>query len=432
MVLLEPYLANRDETLLPVPWVKWSYQPARAEDVPAAFMRAYAIATQPPMGPVFLSIPLDDWDKPALGPAVVRTVSHRAAPDAGRLQEFADRINRAERPVLVFGPEVDRAGAWDTAVAFAQKLRVPVYNGPLPDRVSFPEDHPLYRGQLPLTIAAVNEALTGYDLVVVIGAQVFRYYPYVPGEYLPEGTELLQVTADPSIAGAAPVGDSLIGDPLLVLEQLIDLVDAPTGREAPAPVRPARALPDQENSPLTPPEVYSTLSMLRPEDSVLVNESTSTMAEQLEWLPTVRPGAFYATGSGGIGWGVPAAVGVALGDRERGVQRTVIATIGDGSFQYSVQAIWTAVQHRLPIVFVVMRNEEYSILKSFALLEKTPNVPGLDLPGLDIVSVATGFGCRAVHADTTAQIIEQFNAAMAADGPTVVVVRTRPELAHLG
>ena len=432
MVLLEPYLSNRDETLLPVPWVKWSYQPTRAEDVPAAFMRAYAIATQPPMGPVFLSIPLDDWDKPALGPAVVRTVSHRTAPDGGRLQEFADRINRAERPVLVFGPEVDRAGAWDAAVAFAQKLRVPVYNGPLPDRVSFPEDHPLYRGQLPLTIAAVNEALTGYDLVVVIGAQVFRYYPYVPGEYLPEGTELLHVTADPSIVGAAPVGDSLLGDPLLVLEQLIDLVEAPAGREAPAPVRPARALPDQENSPLTPAEVYSTLSMLRPEDSALVNESTSTMAEQLEWLPTVRTGSFYATGSGGIGWGVPAAVGVAVGDRERGVRRTVIATIGDGSFQYSVQSIWTAVQHRLPIVFVVMRNEEYSILKSFALLEKTPNVPGLDLPGLDIVSVATGFGCRAVHADTTAQIIEQVNAAMAADGPTVVVVRTQPQLAHLG
>ena len=102
-------------------------------------------------------------------------------------------------------------------------------------------------------------------------------------------------------------------------------------------------------------------------------------------------GAFYATASGGIGWGVPAAVGVALGDRASGVKRTVVATIGDGSFQYSVQAIWTAVQHDLPIVFVVMRNKEYSILKAFALLEKAPGVPGMDLPGLDIVSIATGF-----------------------------------------
>ena len=105
--------------------------------------------------------------------------------------------------------------------------------------------------------------------------------------------------------------------------------------------------------------------------------------------------------------GIGAAVGVALGDRARGVKRTVVATIGDGSCQYSVQAIWTAAQHDLPIVFVVMRNEEYSILKAFALLEKAPGVPGMDLPGLDIVSIATGFGCRAVHADTTEQLTEQ-------------------------
>ena len=98
MVLCEPYLTNKDETLLPLPWVKWAYQPARAEDVPAAFMRAYAVALQPPAGPVFLSIPLDDWEKPALGPAVVRTVSHRVSPDAQRLRGFAERINRSQRP----------------------------------------------------------------------------------------------------------------------------------------------------------------------------------------------------------------------------------------------------------------------------------------------------------------------------------------------
>jgi benzoylformate decarboxylase len=116
MVLCDPYLANRDETIMPLPWVKWAYQPARAEDVPAAFMRAYAIAVQPPAGPVFLSIPLDDWNKPALGPAVVRTVSDRTAPEEARLREFAARISRAQRPVLVFGPEVDRRGGWDAGV----------------------------------------------------------------------------------------------------------------------------------------------------------------------------------------------------------------------------------------------------------------------------------------------------------------------------
>ena len=120
MVLCEPYLSNKDETLLPLPWVKWAYQPARAEDVPAAFMRAYAVALQPPAGPVFLSIPLDDWEKPALGPAVIRTVSERVSPHTDRLREFADRINRAQRPLLVLGPEVDRGGAWAAGVAFAE------------------------------------------------------------------------------------------------------------------------------------------------------------------------------------------------------------------------------------------------------------------------------------------------------------------------
>jgi thiamine pyrophosphate-dependent acetolactate synthase large subunit-like protein len=153
-------------------------------------MRAYAIAVQPPAGPVFLSIPLDDWDKPALGPAVVRTVSHRVSPDTQRLGGFAERINRAQRPVLVYGPEIDRSGAWDAGVAFAEKLGAPVYTAPLPDRASFPEDHRLYQGPLPMTIAGATDVLRGHDLAIVIGAQVFRYYPYVAGDYLPEGTPI--------------------------------------------------------------------------------------------------------------------------------------------------------------------------------------------------------------------------------------------------
>jgi benzoylformate decarboxylase len=432
MVLCEPYLSNRDETLLPLPWVKWAYQPARAEDVPAAFMRAYTVALQPPAGPVFLSIPLDDWEKPALGPAVVRKVSHRVSPDADRMRGFADRINSAKRPLLVVGPEVDRSGAWDAAVAFADKLGAPVYESPLPDRASFPEDHSLYRGQLPMTVAGVTELLRGHDLVVVIGAQVFRYYPYVAGEYLPQGTDLLHITADPFLAGAAPVGDSILGDALLALEQLRGMIDDHSDRPVPALSSPGLTVSAETTSPMTPDAVWATLGSVKPADSPVVTESTSTMAQQLRFLPTTRPASFFATASGGIGWGVPAAVGIALGDRARGVKRAVVATIGDGSFQYSVQAIWTAAQHRLPVVFVVMRNEEYSILKSFAVLEKTPGVPGLDLPGLDIASLAVGFGCRAVKVDSTEKLASEFINALNVDGPTVIVVPTKPQAAHLG
>ena len=267
---------------------------------------------------------------------------------------------------------------------------------------------------------------------MVIGAQVFRYYPYVAGDYLPEGTELLQITSDPDLAGTAPVGESILGYSRLALEKLLDAVTDAPNRAAPAPLARKRTLPDIPGSPLTPTEVYSTLSAAWPVDSVLVTELTSTMAEQREWLPTIRSGSFYATASGGIGWGVPAAVGVALGDRASGVKRTVVATIGDGSFQYSVQAIWTAVQHDLPIVFVVMRNKEYSILKAFALLEKAPGVPGMDLPGLDIVSIATGFNAERYMQTPTERLAEQFTTALTAHGPTVIVVQTQPQMAHLG
>ncbi len=432
MVLCEPYLSNPDENLFPLPWVKWAYEPKRAEDVPAAFMRAYTVALQPPAGPVFLSIPLDDWEKPALGPAVIRTVSHRVSPDAARLRGFAERINSAQRPALVFGPEVDRSGAWDAGVAFAEKVGAPVYGGALPDRASFPEDHRLFQGQLPMTVAGVSEMLQGYDLVVVIGAQVFRYYPYVAGDYLPEGTELLQITNDPRLAATAPVGDSVLGDALLVLEQLVDLVDDHSDRQVPVKAAPTAAVDVTGSAPLAPDAVWSTLSTVKPADSPLVTESTSTQGQQMRFLPSIRPNSFFATPSGGIGWGLPAAVGIALGDRARGVKRTVVATIGDGSFQYSVQAIWTAAQHKLPIVFVVMRNGEYSILKSFAVLEKTPGVPGLDLPGLDIASLAAGFGCRAVNVDSTEKLAHEFTTALGADGPTVIVVPTKPQPTHLG
>src|SRR6202046_1446207 len=127
MIICDPLLTNRDETMLPRPYVKWAYEPKRAEDVPRAIMRAYALALQPPAGPVYVSIPLDDWDKTALGPADVRTVSDRIGPDPERLSEFADRINGSKSPVLVYGAEIEKAGAWSVGVAIAEKLCAPVY-----------------------------------------------------------------------------------------------------------------------------------------------------------------------------------------------------------------------------------------------------------------------------------------------------------------
>jgi benzoylformate decarboxylase len=422
MILCEPYLTNRDETTLPRPWVKWAYQPVRAQDVPAAIMRAYAIALQPPSGPVYVSIPLDDWDQPADGDAVVRTVSSRYAPDPDRISLFAERIRKSKNPALVYGQEIDRSGAWDAGVKFAEQLQAPVFLAPLADRASFPQTHPQFRGMLPIAIGPLSKRLHGHDLIIVIGAPVFRYYPYIAGDYLPAGAELLQIVSDPADAGAAAVGDSLLGDAKLALESLIQLVPKNKARSLPSPSQVDNKLPSPPNDPLTAREAFAALSEMRPENAILVNESASNSEDVMRSWPTVQPESYFSFASGGLGWGAPAAVGIALAQKKTGGGRPVVAFIGDGALQYSIQCLYSAAQRKLKVIFIVPWNEEYAVLKEFAALENTPNVPGLDLPGLDIVSAARGFGCAGVLTRTKEEIKEAFGAALSANGPTVIVI----------
>ncbi len=333
---------------------------------------------------------MDDWDQPALGPAAVRTVSARFAPDGERLREFAKRISASKRLALVYGQEIDRSGGWDVGVALAEKLNAPVFHAPNAERPSIPENHRLFQGTLPIAMGPLSSRLQGFDLAVVIGAPVFRYYPYIPGPVLPQGCQLLQVTNDPTDAAGALVGDSLLGDAKLTLEALLALVEDGSSRTPPKPRPP--------NSPLTASEVYAALSELRPENAIVVQESPSNMMDLATWWPTVRSASYYTFASGGLGWDAPAAVGVALAQKLSGEGRPVVAVIGDGSIQYSIQCLATAAQHKLKVIYIVPCNGEYAVLKEFAILENTPNVPGLDLPPLDIVSAAKGFGCAAIEA----------------------------------
>lgn len=432
MLLCEPMLTNRDATALPKPWVKWSYEPARAQDVPAAIMRAYAVAIQPPAGPVFVSIPLDDWEQPATGPAVVRTVSSRYAPDPVRIKEFSERIARAKKPVLVYGQEIDRAGGWEAGIDFAERLGAPVYLAPIADRISFPQDHPQFRGPLPMAIGPLSDALRGFDLVVVIGATVFRYYPYVAGSYLPEGAELLQITNDPNDAGAAAVGDSLLSDARLALDALNQLVPK-TGRAIPPPLKvvPASVTSDPGGLPLTAAQAFGALAEVRPSNAIVVQESPSNAGQLMEAWPITAPESYVSFAAGGLGWDAPAAVGIALAQKKSGADRPVIAFIGDGAMQYSIQNLYTAAQHRLKVIYIVPCNSEYAVLKEFAELESTPGVPGLDIPGLDIPALAKGYGCAAVTARTADEIKAAFVEALNADGPTVIAIPIKHELRPL-
>ena len=432
MILCEPYLTNRDETTLPRPWVKWAYQPARAQDVPGAIMRAYAVALQPPAGPVYVSIPLNDWDEPALGDAVVRTVSARYAPDPDRIALFAERIHKSKNPVLIYGPEIERSGGWESGIKLAERLRAPVYISPMADRASFPQTHPLFRGIAPIAIGPLSKQLKGHDLIVVVGAQVFRYYPYIAGEYLPHGAELLQITSDPYDAAAAIVGDSLLSDARLALEALVDSIPEIDSRSTPPPpAKPTQLTSQEPGGPLSALEAFTALGKVRPHDAILVNESASNFADLLQNWPIVEPDSYYTFASGGLGWGAPAAVGIAIAQKKAGTGRLVVAVIGDGSFQYSVQSLYTAARQKLKLIFIVPCNDEYAILKNFAVLENTPNVPALDLPGLDIVGTAKAFGCIGVAANTPDEIKKTFVAALDAEGPTVIAIRIARQMRPL-
>jgi benzoylformate decarboxylase len=422
MALCEPYLTNVDETMLPRPWVKWAYQPLRAQDVPGAILRAYLTAIQPPAGPVYVVIPLDDWNQPALGQAELRSTSTRYAPDPERLAAFAERIRKSKNPMLVYGQEIDRSGGWEAGIKFAEQLQAPVYLPPLPDRISFPETHPQFRGALPFAIGPLGKRLKGYDLVIVIGAEVFRYYPYVAGEYLPQGTELLQITADPLYANKAVAGDALLSDAKLALESLVQLVPKVQGRTLPPAPRVETKPPSAPSGPLRPIEAFAALSELRPKNAIVVNECASSGEDVARTWPISDPQSYFSFASGGLGWGAPAAVGIAMAQRQAGNGRPVVAFMGDGAMQYSIQCLYTAAQHKAKVIFIVACNGEYAILKEFAVLEETPNVPGLDLPGFDFVSTAKGYGIPAVEAKTRDEIKRAFGNALKADGPSLIAI----------
>lgn len=426
MMLLEPLLTNIDAVNMPRPWVKWSYEPARAQDVPAAFMRAYATALQPPAGPVFLSLPLDDWDK-EMPEAMVegiapRTVASRVGPDPDRLAEFARRIEASVRPVLVYGSDIARSQGWQAGIALAERLGAPVWTAPFAERTPFPETHRLHAGTLPAAIEPVEQRLAGHDLVVVVGAPVFRYYPFVAGRYLPPGVPLLQVTDDPEASAKAPVGDSLLSDSRLFLETLLPLIRSPTPRAAATALRPAAKPGNLESLPLSAAAAMSAVRRACPTDFVLVEESPSNVPEMQDIFRIDQPDSFYTFASGGLGWGMPAAVGLALAERDSGRNRPVVVLMGDGSFQYSVQSLYSAVQQKVKSVYVVFQNDEYAILKSFAELEKTPHVPGLDIPGIDIVSLARGYGAPAALARTADDATAAVGEALKRPGTSVVVI----------
>jgi benzoylformate decarboxylase len=426
MVGLGAVLAEPELTRVPEPHVKWSFEPVRAQDVPRALSQAFHLATLPPAGPVFVSLPLDDWahevDPLEVALLAGRRVRAAGAAPADLVAELADRLVSAQAPVIVVGPEVDTEYAYPLVVALAERRWTPVWTAPVPPRCPFPTRHPLWQGVLPPSIAGVSESLAGHDLILALGAPIFRYHVYRPGPWLPAGAELIAVGSDPHEASRTAFGDAVVGDVGAVVEQLLHRLPAGRARSRP-PTRQIPEVPAPDSAPMQANAVFAELARAVPVEVALVNESTSNSVPFWAHLNRSRPRSLFFPAAGGLGFGLPAAVGVALADPTR----PVVAVLGDGALQYGVTGLWTAAQLRLPVTFLVLRNGGYDGLRSFLAPLGVTDAPGLDLPDLNAVRIAAGYGVPGEQITTAEELAAALRvAATATDGPRLLEVPIEP------
>ncbi|MEJ8280008.1 benzoylformate decarboxylase [Pseudonocardia spirodelae] len=424
----EVMLTNVDAAALPRPLVKHSAEPASPQDVPRALSQAVHTALLEPRGPVYLSVPYDDWAAQAGADAAYlpsRRTRTAAAPDEDALTELAGALSGAADPVLVLGPQVDADRANAHAVALAESLACPVWIAPSASRCPFPTRHPAFRGILPPSVRGVSQHLAGHDVVLVAGAPVFRYHQWIPGDLLPDGTRLLHLTADPAEAARAPMGDAWVGPVGATLAALAQRV--PDAGRPPLPPLPPPPVPHGAQDHVPPQQLAALVRDAAPAGTVHVCESTSTIDDVIAQADFTEPGSYLFPASGGLGFGLPAAVGAQLahGWGFDGARR-VVALVGDGSANYGITALWTAAQYRVPVVFVILKNGTYGALRGFADLLGTGETPGLDVPGLDFVKISEGYGVPAVSVRDAAGAAAALKEAFAADGPRLVEVVTAP------
>lgn len=415
----DPFLSATQASDLPKPYVKWACEPARAEDVPLALARAYHIAMQAPRGPVFVSIPADDWDRTA-DYVEPRLVSRSIAPDPAVLGQLAQALNRAQRPAIVAGTGVDRDSAMALVVALAERHCAAVYTAPMSARCAFPETHRLFGGFLPAMRERIVDKLAGHDLVLVLGAPAFLYHVEGHGPHVPEGASLWQIVDDPQMAAWTPTGNSLVASLHLAVGELLQASNPPKRALPPAVARPESAA---TSSPMEVAYALQVLNDVRHEDDVVVEEAPGSRGVMQVRLPMSGAESFYTMASGGLGYGMPAAVGVALGRQRKGMAGRTIALIGDGSSMYSIQALYTAAQLALPITFVILNNRRYAALQDFAPVfgfAPGEKPAGTDLPDLDFVSLARGQGLPATRVDDPSQLADNLRAALTATGPCLI------------
>jgi benzoylformate decarboxylase len=430
---------------------KWTHEVRHGRELALMLRRAFHDAAAPPAGPVFVSLPMDvvDGDVDVDGgggtgdPAslVLPAPSHRdhrAVPAPERVRELADVLVAAapERVGIVAGDEVGASGGVGALVAVAEALGAAVHGAPLGSAVAFPTTHPLWQGNLPAAAAGIRSALEHYDVVFAVGGSPFLVYPYTQGPALPPSAELVHLSAAASDVGrvyATRLG--LVGDPRATLEALLPLLSVPSAADALEAATQAhdervaryeQAARDRYGSePVQPIAAAHALVSALPAGTSVVDESITMTNHVRGFVRAEQHGDYLFCKGGGLGWGMPAALGVSLG---RG-REPVLCVVGDGSAMYSPQALWTAAHESLPVVFAVVNNRQYLILKH-ALRQRegaaavNDRYIGMDVvdPAVDYVALARSMGVDAHVVSRAGDVGDAVKAALAAGRPSLIEI----------
>ncbi len=442
-LVTEPVL-TADLPTLARPFVKWAAEVHRAEDLPRYVHRAVKTALAPPTGPVFLSLPGDilknDADIDMLEPT---RVAPRVRGDAEAIARAAELLAKAERPVIIAGDAVAQSGAHKELVALAEAVAAPVYVEFIPSRASFPASHPLYRGMMTRTQAGVRDVLEKHDLLFSVGGDLFTWSLPSTVNPWPAGLQLIHLDTDPwQIGKNYPAQVAILGDPKATLPDITAGVGARMTAGAKSAARArltstaeaikkdldafrAKARAMAGKTPVQPLALLEAIGAMLPKDAVVIEEALSSAPGIRMLINSNDEQSFYGLRGGGIGWGLPAAIGakIALPDRP------VVALVGDGSAMYTIQGLWTAAHYRLPVVWVIFNNTSYRILKQRlvmlrGLAEQADKFVGMELtdPPIDFVGLARSLGIEAARAKTVSETTDLIGKALKDGVPMLIDV----------
>ncbi|HEY1264731.1 MAG TPA: thiamine pyrophosphate-dependent enzyme, partial [Terriglobales bacterium] len=353
-------------------------------------------------------------------PVSVREVSQAVLTETSALDKLAQALNSSRNPALIVGPQIEEDAAWNETIALAEHLNADVYQDPIAARWTFPRRHRRFRGGLVPAQSPLAAQLEKYDLILVLGAPVFLYYAYVPGTLIPAGTRLFQITNSPFDAAGALAGTSIVGNLASAAQYIRTHTRARVNPAGAGPSAPPKPRPDH---PISTAYLFDVLNSLLPADAVIAEECPSSKGDLDRYVQLDGPGSFYSVRSGILGFGLPAAVGLQMARPER----RVICPVGDGSAQYSIQALWTAVRQNAPVIFILVRNNDYSALRGFCDFTNVGrNVPGLEIAGIDAVKIAQGYGMPAWEVDRPQDLASALKKALDSTGPCLVSVNVQP------